>query len=130
MFKVLSFYLAYPLVVMATVINEEQGAVAFKKAGSDILFPMDRKQVDSDFQAKLYHIGIVSLESFAVFAKTQDDSEGLLKEYFELDPKDITHRVKAGRVITAWIVAKTWSTKQAELDGECEARKVPKDIGI
>ena len=38
-------------------------------------------------------------------------------------------RIKASKVITAWIAAKTRSTKQAELDGECEARKIPKDIG-
>ena len=39
--KVSSFYFAYPFVVMAIVINEEQRAVAFKKAGSDILFLLD-----------------------------------------------------------------------------------------
>ena len=32
-------------------------------------------------------------------------------------------------MVVAWISAKARATKQAELDGECEARKVPKDIG-
>ena len=56
--------------------------------------------------------------------------EELLKKHFDLDPKKFEHRVAAGRVIVAWMAAKTRTTKQAELDGECEARKVPKDIGM
>ena len=47
-FKVLTFYLSYPLVVMAIVITEDQHAMVFKKAGSGILFLMDRKQVDEE----------------------------------------------------------------------------------
>ncbi len=55
--------------------------------------------------------------------------ETVLKDNFELDPKDLPSRIKAGRVIVAWLAAKARATKQADLDGECEARKVPKDIG-
>ena len=81
---------------MAIAISDEQRTLAFQKAGSDIIFLMDRKQVDADFQAKLYHIGVISVELFAVFAKSQDVLEGLLKDHFELDPKDLKHRVSVG----------------------------------
>ena len=36
--------------------------------------------------------------------------EDLLKEHFGLDPKKIEHRVAAGRVIVAWMAAKTRAT--------------------
>ena len=115
---------------MAIVITDEQRKTAFSKAGADLSFLLDRKQVDEDFQGKLYHLGVISVELFAVFAKDQDDLEGLLKTHFDLDPKDILQRVKAGRVIVAWTAAKARFAKQAEVEGECEARKVLKDIGM
>ncbi len=46
---------------MAIMITAEQHGHAFKRAGADILFLMDRKNVDVDFQAKLYHIGVTSV---------------------------------------------------------------------
>ena len=115
---------------MAIVIDSTEHAAAFKDAGADILFLMNRKQVDEVFQGKLYHIGVTSVELFAVLAKNQDDLEDILKANFALDPKDIQHRVKVGRIIVAWNAAQARSTKQAEVDGECEDRKVPKDIGM
>ena len=118
----------YNLAMAITLIAGEK-ALAFTKAGADIIFLMDKKGVDEDLQAKLYHIGVVSVELFAVFAKDQADLEAILKDNFELDPADLRSRVKASKMVVAWISAKARATKQAELDGECEARKVPKDIG-
>ena len=94
-----------------------------------MVFLFDKKQVDEDTQAKFFHIGVTTVEQFAVIAKDQADLEALLKENFELDAKDLPSRVRAGRVTVAWIAAKARAGKQADLDGECEARKVPKDIG-
>ena len=42
-------------------------------AGSDIKFLFDRKGVDGDFAVKLFSIGVVSVELFAVFAKDPAD---------------------------------------------------------
>ena len=53
-----------------------------------------------------------------------------MKVHFGLDAKDIVSRVKASRITVAWLAAKTRSEKQADMDGECEVRKVPKDIGL
>ena len=93
------------------------------------MFLFDKKQVDEDTQAKFFHIGVTSVEQFSVIAKDQTDLEAVLKVNFELDPGDLPSRVKAGRVTVAWLAAKARTTKQADLDGECEARRVPKDIG-
>ncbi len=89
---------------MAIVLTAEQHAEAFKKAGADILFLMDLKNVDVDFQAKLYHhIGVISVELFAVFAKDQDVLEGLLAVHFEV-PQNVLHRVirRAGSLLGSW----------------------------
>ena len=121
----------FPLLAMATpiVINRVQAAAAVASAGADLTFLLDRKQVDMQFQEKLYHLGVTSVELFAVFAKDQDEPEGLLKDHLQIDPKKLDTRVVAGRIIVAWMAARTRLTKQAELDGECEARKVPRTSG-
>ena len=115
---------------MAIVITAGEKAIALGKAGADIIFLMDKKGVEEDDQAKLYHIGVVSVELFSVFARDQADLEKILDTNFGLDPSNLMSRVRASKVVVAWLAAKARCTKQAELDGECEARKVPKDIGI
>jgi len=102
---------------------------ALKNASSDLQFMFDKKGVDEDTRIRFYHIGVTSVELLSVVAKDQGDLEALLEKNFGLDPKDFPSRIKASKVVTAWMAAKTRSAKQAELDGECEARKIPKDIG-
>jgi hypothetical protein len=128
-FFFLSVVFYFYRLAMAITIDAVQKALAFTKAGANIIFLMDKKGVDEDVQAKLYHIGVVSVELFSVFAKDQADLEDILKDNFGLDPTDLMSRVPASKVVVAWMAAKARATKQAELDGECEARKVPKDIG-
>ena len=55
------------------------------KGGADLRFLFDRKGVDDEFAAKLYSIGITTVELFAVFAKDQGDLENILKTHFETD---------------------------------------------
>ena len=93
-------------------------------------FLFDRKGVDEDFAVKLYSIGITSVELFAVFAKDQADLEATLKTHFEVDTDDITARVVASKIVVAWLAAKTRAQKQSEQDGDCEVRRVPKDIPV
>ena len=113
----------------AIVMTASEKDTALKNGGADLVFLFDKKQVDEDTQAKFFHIGVTSIEQFAVIARDQADLEAVLKENFELDPKDLPSRIRAGRVTVAWLAAKARTSKQADLDGECEARKVPKDIG-
>ena len=99
-------------------------------AGSDIKFLFDRKGVDGDFAVKLFSIGVLSVELFAVFAKDQADMESILKAHFGIDTSDIMSRVKAGKIFVALQAAKTRALKQTEQDGDCEVRRVPKDIPL
>ena len=114
---------------MAITITAEEKTHALLLGGADLVFLFDKKLVDEDIQAKMFHIGVTTVEQFAVLAKDQADLEEVLKVNFELDPKDLPSRIRAGRVTVAWLAAKARASKQADLDGECEARRVPKDIG-
>ena len=114
---------------MAIVLNTAEKDIALKAGDAGLVFLFDKKLVDEETQAKFFHIGVTTVEQLAVIAKDQADLEEVLKDNFGLDPKDLPSRVRAGRVTVAWLAAKALAGNQADLDGECEARKVPKDIG-
>ena len=117
-------------IIMAIVLSPEQKAAAMKMAGADLQFLLDRKMVPEDMQAVLYHIGVVTVEAFAVLAKNQGELEEILETNFGVDMKKLEDKVKAGRVVTAWLAAKARATKQADLEGDCEVRRVPKDMSV
>ena len=107
---------------MAISVNSADVDRILASAGSDIKFLFDRKGVDGDFAVKLFSIGVVSVELFAVFAKDQADMETILKAHFGIDTSDIMSRVKAGKIFVALQAAKTRALKQTEQDGDCEVR--------
>ena len=125
----LSCFVPYPSAMALIAVTATEKVEALKNASSDLQFMFDKKGVDEDTRIRFYHIGVTSVELLSVVAKDQGDLEALLETNFGLDPKDLPSRIKASKVVTAWMAAKTRSAKQAELDGECEARKIPKDIG-
>ena len=125
----LSCFVPYPSAMALIAVSASEKVEALKNASSDLQFMFDKKGVDEDTRIRFYHIGVTSVELLSVVAKDQGDLEALLETNFGLDPKDLPSRIKASKVVTAWMAAKTRSAKQAELDGECEARKIPKDIG-
>jgi hypothetical protein len=115
---------------MAVIITAAQKTAAFLTASSDLKFLLDREGVDEDFQAKLYHVGVANVKQFAAFAKDRADLKKITRESFEIDADaDIQSRVKVSRIVVAWDVAKARSAKQAEIEGESQCRRVPKDIG-
>ena len=115
---------------MAIIVAPEDVDRVMASAGSDIKFLFDRKGVDGDFAVKLFSIGVVSVELFAVFAKDQADMEEILKAHFEIDTSNLMSRVKAGKIFVALQAANTRALKQTEQDGDCEVRRVPKDIPL
>ena len=70
---------------MPIVINAEQQAAALKTASSDLAFLFDRKLVDEETQAKFYHLGVTTVELFAVLVKDQAELEKVLGEDFGID---------------------------------------------
>ncbi len=127
-FSAASFF--YTVSYMAIKVAAGDRSKFMESAGADIKFLFDRKGVDQDFAVKLYSIGVVSVELFAVFAKDQADMEEILKDHFEIDTADIMSRVVAGKIFIALQAAKTRTLKQTEQDGDCEVRRVPKDIPL
>jgi len=111
-------------------LTPDQKAAAMKAAASDLAFLFDRKQVPEDVQAVFYHIGVTTVEAFSVLVKDQAEIEEMLGTHFGLDMKNLLDKVKAGKVITAWLAAKARSAKQVEVEGDCEARRVPKDLPV
>ena len=126
--NILSLYLFF--FAMAVVIDAAQKAAAFLAANSDLKFLLDREGVDEDFQAKLYHVGVVNVKQFVAFAEDRADLRKITKDNFEIDMDvDMASRVKVSKIVVAWDVAKARSAKQAEIEGESQCRRVPKDIG-
>ena len=117
---------------MSSVITltDVQKEAAMKVASSDLLFLFDRKQVPEDVQAVFYHIGVTSVEALAVLVKSQEELEELLGTYFGMDMKNLVDKVKSGKVVTAWLASKARAAKQADMEGDCEVRKVPKDMSV
>ena len=112
-----------PIVLTADEVTE-----ALKKGASDLKFLFDRKGVPESFAAKLYHIGVTTVELFSAFAKDQADLEVLLKDHFGIDAADLPSRVEAVKITVAWQAARARSQKQADQGGDCEVRRIPKDI--
>ena len=127
-FSVASLF--YTVSYMAISVASADVSRIMESAGADIKFLFDRKGVDKDFAVKLYSIGVISVELFAVFAKDQTDMEEILKNHFNIDTVDIMSRVKASKIFIALQAAKTRALKQTEQDGDCEVRRVPKDIPL
>jgi len=110
-------------------INAEQKTEAFAKAGPDLKFLLDKKDIDEELQGLLYHVGVTSVELLAAFAKNQDDLEAALKTYFGIDgTADVASRLKVARVVVAWNAAKARAVKHAEVDAECEVNGQPKEL--
>jgi len=114
--------------VMPITVAPDQRAEILKSASADIRALFDRKSVDEDFAVKLYSIGINTVELFATFAKDEEELHKLAKAHFEIDSEDILQRVKLSRITVAWQTAKTRAAKQTEQDGDCDVRRVPKDL--
>jgi hypothetical protein len=121
--------LAYLFSMAAIVITAQQETEAFNNAGSDLIFLMNREGVDRDIQAKLYHIGVISIKGFAALVDDKVELRKVLKGNFELDAEaNLLDRVKCSRVLVAWDSAKARSVKLAEAEGDAEARGLPKEI--
>jgi len=63
-----------------------------------------------------------------VLVREQEELEKVLKDEFDIDNATLAGRVKAGKVTTAWLAARACATKQNEAEGDCQVRRVPKDL--
>ena len=107
-----------PLAVMACSLS------------SELTFLLDRENVDTDFRDKLVEVGLNTVPKFAAVVDTAAEMRDLLKDDFGLDGKQggLQVRSKVAAILVAWGTARKRSEKQAEVDGERDARREPKLI--
>lgn len=98
------------------------------KASSDLLYMLDRREVDEGFTTKLISVGVTTVDVFAAFVKDEEDLEKVLKDNFGIDATTLQGRIKASKIKVAWLAAKTRAAKQLEDDGDNEIRRRPKDV--
>ena len=67
-------------------LTADQRIEALTKGGSDLVFLLGAESVDTDFQAKLFSIGVTDVPKFSVLAKDEDELRDLLKEDFFFFP--------------------------------------------
>lgn len=102
-----------------------------KNVGSDLLHLMATSRVSNDVQAKFYLAGVDSVRSFAALVSSEAELRELLKTELNLpDENTMAAKVKMSKVIVAWEVARTRTTKMAEMDGEAEIRGEPKMLAM
>ena len=99
---------------------------------SELSFMLEREGVDNTIQDKLREAGIVTVAKFAAIVDTQAELRDLLKDEFGLDSKagGLAVKAKVSSVLVAWAAAKKRAEKQADVDGEREARNEPKPIAV
>ena len=105
------------------------GATA-KVLSPELLFLLEREEVIADFKDKLFEFGVNSIAKFAALVDSQAEMRELLKSDFDLDSKAGGMAVKAqvSAILVTWGTCKKRADKQAELDGELDARNEPKLI--
>ena len=90
---------------------------------SDLMFLLDREEVNADFADKLKENGINTVAKFGALVDTQPQMRSLLKDEFDYDEtKGMKIRGQIASILVAWSVAKKRSERQAELDVDNEAR--------
>jgi len=80
-------------------------------------------------QCLFYHIGVTTIQKFAIFAQTGAELSEILKNDFQLDATvSLAVRMQVTNVMVAWDSASKRNEKRAEVEAEQEARHLPKKI--
>jgi hypothetical protein len=99
---------------------------------SELAFLLEREGVVTNFKDKLIEFGVNTIPKFAALVDSQAEMRDLLKSDFEMDSKagNMEMKSKVSSILVAWSTAKKRADKQAELDGELDARNEPKKIPV
>ena len=111
------------------VLSAAEREAALLKPGSDIQFLFEKQEVPEDIQAIFYHVGITTIQKLASFADNVADLKQVLKDDFDLDSaRNIQSRVQVGSCCCAYSIAVQRAGKQAEIEGELDAKRVAKPL--
>ena len=110
-------------------LSAEQEAAGLKKLEKDAACILDDKGVPAAVQGRLGHIGVTSLDVFAVIEDTSAGVRQWLVDVLGLDPDaDLESRTNIAKVIAAWQASKKRVSTQDSLEAEQRSSKIPKTI--
>ena len=114
---------------MAIVLTALELQEALAKGGADIKYLFDKEEVPLRIQGVFYHIGVTSVSKLARFAENITDLKAVLKSDFDLDAtRSIQERVTAAGCCCAFANAAARADKQAEIEGDLDAKRVAKPL--
>ena len=114
---------------MALQLSPAQEADAIILGQADLRYLFDKEQVSIKTQALFYHVGVTSNAKLSAFASSVADLKDVMKADFGMDTAaSIAMRVQVANVVVAYQAATARTSKLAEIDGELEARHLPKPL--
>lgn len=115
--------------VMAVAVTAAEQQAALEKASADLKFLLSKEGVSVLNQAKIFHVGITTMQLFSTFVSDEKDLRDMLKVNLELDPsQDIAHRVQVAAFTCAFLSARVRREKQSEVDAEMQSRQMIKPL--
>ena len=111
------------------VLTADQQMAAMEKGSSELKYQLAKEGVTVDTQAKLFHVGAVSLSRFAAFFKDAEELRLVSKDELGVDPADgLTSRAELAGLIISWEAASARTKEIAKHFGELDARKQSKPL--
>ena len=114
---------------MPVAVTADEQVAAIESASADLKFLLSREGVSILNQAKIFHVGIQSMQLFSTFVTDEADLRDMLKTELELDPATrIADRVQVASFTCAYLSARVRREKQSEVDAEMQSRQMIKPL--
>jgi hypothetical protein len=111
------------------VLTPDEETAAMEAGSSELKFLFGKENIDRAYQAKFFHVGILSVAKFGSLVRDQDELRRILKEDIGLDADaGLASRVQVASFICAYRNALTRTEEVAKYEGEQEARQMPKSL--
>ena len=115
--------------VMAVRLTAVEQETALARASADLKFLLSKEGVSILNQAKIFHVGVTTLQLFSTFVSDEKDLRDMLKTNLELDPSsDITARIQVAAFTCSFLSARVRREKQSEVDAEMLSRQMIKPL--
>ena len=111
------------------VLTADEAAAAMLLGSSELKFLLGKEQVSEMTQAKLFHSGITTVPMLGTIAENLGDFKSMIKAEFGIDPAlSMPMRLETARMVMVYNSALVRTEKKVEMDGELEARQLPKQL--
>ena len=111
------------------MLNAEEARAAMLLGSSELKFLLGKEQVTEATQAMLFHSGITTIPLLGTIAENLADFKDMIKKEFGVDPTtNMQQRLETARLVMVYNSAMVRTEKKVEMDGELEARHMPKQL--